>query len=97
MCRIPRKLARISELGHGGLQCIFGVAVDMSIRRTLTARLKRNDVGFWQIVLKKSLSANDGKFSGPVVRLSRCKVRDHINYAKSIARDRIDSTEPCSG
>jgi hypothetical protein len=42
----PHKLARISELGHRGLQYIFGVAVDMSIRRTLTARLKRYDVCF---------------------------------------------------
>jgi len=29
------------------LQYIFGVAVDISIRRTLTARLKRYDVCFW--------------------------------------------------
>ena len=42
----PYKLARISELGHRGLQYIFGVAVDVSIRRTLTARLKRYDVCF---------------------------------------------------
>ena len=47
LCTIPRKLAQISELGHLGLQYIFGVAVDISIRRTLTARLKRNDVAFW--------------------------------------------------
>jgi hypothetical protein len=33
-------------------------------------------------MLKKSLFADDGKFSGPLVRLSRCEVRDHINYRK---------------
>jgi hypothetical protein len=40
-------------------------------------------VGVWQIVLKKSFFADDRKFSGPLVRLSRCEVRDHINYRKN--------------
>ena len=31
------------------------------------------------------------------MRLSRCEVRDHINYRKTIAGARIDPTEPCSG
>src|SRR6476659_3968642 len=35
------------------------------------------------IVLKKSLFADGRKFSGPLVRLSRCEVRDHINYRKN--------------
>jgi hypothetical protein len=34
---------------------------------------------FWQILLKKSFLAHDQKFSGPLVRLTRCDVRDHIN------------------
>jgi len=35
------------------------------------------------IVLKKSFFADGRKFSGPLVRLSRCEVRDHINYRKN--------------
>jgi hypothetical protein len=34
-------------------------------------------------VLKKSFFADDGKFSGPPVRLSRCELRDHINCRKN--------------
>jgi hypothetical protein len=34
--RDRRKLVAIPEWGYGGLQYIFGIAVDMSIRRTLT-------------------------------------------------------------
>jgi hypothetical protein len=33
-------------------------------------------------VLKKSVFADDRKFSAPLVRLSRCEVRDHINCRK---------------
>jgi hypothetical protein len=35
------------------------------------------------IVLKKSLFADGRKFSGPLVRLSRFDVRDHINCRKN--------------
>ena len=35
------------------------------------------------IVLKKSFFADDLKFSGLLARLSRCGVRDHINYSKN--------------
>ena len=38
---------------------------------------------FWRIVLKKSFFADDLKFSGLLVRLSRCGVRDHVNYSKN--------------
>jgi hypothetical protein len=38
---------------------------------------------FWRIVLKKSFFADDEKFSGPLVRLSRCEVRDHMIYRKN--------------
>ena len=38
---------------------------------------------FWRIVLKKSFFADDLKFSGLLARLSRCGVRDHINYSKN--------------
>ena len=41
------------------------------------------DVGFAPIVLKKSFFADDRKFSGPLMRLNRCDVRDHINCGKS--------------
>jgi hypothetical protein len=37
----------------------------------------------WQILLKKSFFADDGKFSGPLVRLLGCEVRDHINCRKN--------------
>jgi len=40
-------------------------------------------VRFAPIVLKKSLFANGRKFSGPLVRLSRFDVRDHINCRKN--------------
>jgi hypothetical protein len=43
----------------------------------------RVEVCFWPIVLKKSFFAFDWKFSGPLVRLSRCEVRDHINCRKN--------------
>ena len=36
-----------------------------------------------RIVLKKSFFADDRKFSAPPARLSRCEVRDHINYRKN--------------
>jgi hypothetical protein len=42
-----------------------------------------NEFRCWQIVLKKSFFADDRKFSGPLVRLSRCEVRDHINCRKN--------------
>src|ERR1700682_4641562 len=42
-----------------------------------------SDVRFALIVLKKSFFADDWKFSGPLVRLSRCEVRDHMNYRKN--------------
>jgi hypothetical protein len=51
-----------------------------------TFRVNNGSVGnvcFWRIVLKKSFFADDLKFSGPLVRLSRREVRDHINYRKS--------------
>ena len=52
-------------------------------------RLGKTDtafVCFWQIVLKKFFFAGDGKFSGPLVRLSCCEVRDHMNYRKTDRR-----------
>ena len=45
--------------------------------------LLTSNEGLWRIVLKKSFFADNRKFSGPLVRLSRCEVRDHINYRKS--------------
>jgi hypothetical protein len=38
---------------------------------------------FAPIVLKKSFFADDRKFSGSLVHLSRCDVRDHINCCKN--------------
>jgi len=40
----------------------------------------------WQLCadcVEKALFAYDSKFSGPLVRLSRCEVSDHINYRKN--------------
>jgi hypothetical protein len=38
---------------------------------------------FAPIVLKKSFSLMTEKFSGPLVRLTRCDVRDRINSRKN--------------
>ena len=43
----------------------------------------RTNVRFAPIVLKKSFFTDDRKFSGPLMRLSRCEVRDHINCRKN--------------
>jgi len=36
-----------------------------------------------RIVLKKSFFADERKFSGPLARLTRHDVRDHINHRKN--------------
>ena len=54
----------------------FRRAVDMSIRRMLTARLKRYDVCFWQILLQKSFWGGERKFLEPLMRFTRGDVRD---------------------
>jgi len=45
--------------------------------------MEDRNVRFAPIMLKKSFFADDWKFSGPLVRLRRRELRDHINYRKN--------------
>jgi len=77
-------------LAHFGNAAIAELSPVSGIRRKLD--FEPAEGSFWRIVLKKSFFADDWKFSGPLVRLSRGELRDHINYRKMIAGSRIDST-----
>jgi hypothetical protein len=54
-------------------------------------------VCYWQIVLQKSLLADERNFSGPLVRPTRGDVRDRIVSSKTTMDLRIGPTELCSG
>jgi len=48
----------------------------------LTARLKRYDVCFWQILLQKSFWGDERKFLEPLTRFTSGDVRGHIVSSK---------------
>ena len=54
-------------------------------------------VCYWQIVLQKSLLADERNSSGPLVRPTRGDVRDRIVSSKTTMDLRIGPTELCSG
>jgi hypothetical protein len=68
---------------QGGLRRAFFDGIPDFFGDIRSAEPGRCSVGFRRIVLKKSFSADDRKFSGPLVCLSRCEMGDHINYRKN--------------
>jgi hypothetical protein len=53
--------------------------------------------GCWQMLSKKSFLADERNFLAPLVRPTRCNVRDHIESHQSDRRPRTCPTEACGG
>jgi hypothetical protein len=81
----------------GQKRCFGGAPITSGLPRQADLFGVRQHVSKVPILLKKSFSADERKFSGPLMRSARGDVRDHIVLPKTTTDLRIGPSGHCSG